>query len=66
MRKRLLAGALFSVILLSASTVLAADNWIGTWKLNVAKSKYGAGQAPKSQTLKWEAKPTASCSRTRA
>jgi hypothetical protein len=34
---------------------LAADNWIGTWKMNVAKSKYSPGPAPKSLTLKYEA-----------
>ena len=31
------------------------DAWIGTWKLNVAKSKYSPGPAPKSQTIKNEA-----------
>jgi hypothetical protein len=34
---------------------LGADNWLGTWKLNPAKSKYIPGPAPKSQTLKQEA-----------
>jgi hypothetical protein len=33
---------------------LAADNWIGTWKMNVAKSK-STTPAPKSQTLKFTA-----------
>lgn len=57
MRKRLLAGFLFSVLAVSASSALAADAWMGTWKLNLAKSKYAAGQAPKSQTIKFEATP---------
>ncbi|HEX7528268.1 MAG TPA: hypothetical protein VF425_04110, partial [Thermoanaerobaculia bacterium] len=57
MRKSLLAGSLCSVMLLSGSMALAADNWIGTWKLNVAKSKYTPGPGPKSQTLKFEATP---------
>jgi hypothetical protein len=39
----------------SSSVVLAADNWLGTWKLNVEKSKYSPGPAPKSLTLKYEA-----------
>jgi hypothetical protein len=26
----------------------------GTWRLNVAKSKYSPGPPPKSQTLRWE------------
>jgi hypothetical protein len=33
------------------ATVMAADSNIGTWKLNLAKSKYDPGPAPKSQTL---------------
>lgn len=32
----------------------AADSSIGTWKLNVAKSKYSPGPPPKSVTLKYE------------
>jgi hypothetical protein len=32
----------------------AADPFVGTWKLNVAKSKYTPGPAPKSQTVKIE------------
>ena len=31
------------------------DPRVGTWKLNVAKSKYDPGPAPQSQTLKVEA-----------
>ena len=41
-----------SVVMASTTVVLAADNWIGTWKLNVAKSKYSPGPAPKSSMLK--------------
>lgn len=57
MRKSLLVGSLAAcaLVLFSSSTLLAADNWLGTWKLNVAKSKYVPGPAPKSQTLKFEA-----------
>jgi hypothetical protein len=33
----------------------AADPRVGTWKLNVAKSKYSPGPPPQSQTLKVEA-----------
>jgi len=39
-------------------TIVAAqtpDPLIGTWKLNVAKSKYSPGPAPKSSTAKFEA-----------
>ncbi len=31
------------------------DSNVGTWKVNLAKSKYSPGPAPKSQTLKLEA-----------
>lgn len=57
MRKNMFVGALCSVMLLSGSMALAADNWIGTWKMNVAKSKSSPGPAPKSLTLKFEATP---------
>jgi hypothetical protein len=35
-------------------TLWAADPAIGTWKLNVAKSKYSPGPAPKSATITYE------------
>ena len=56
MKKSLTACALvlFALALAGAPSALAADNWIGTWKLNVAKSKFKPGPAPKSQTLKFE------------
>jgi hypothetical protein len=42
---------------LLAGTVLAqaGDPQVGTWKLNIAKSKYSPGPAPKSATTKIEA-----------
>ncbi len=36
------------------SLALAAENWVGTWKLNAAKSKYSPGPGPKSLTLTFE------------
>jgi hypothetical protein len=59
MRKSLFVGALVvcAVMVFSSSVVLAADNWLGTWKLNVGKSKYSPGPAPKSMTLKFEVSP---------
>ena len=59
MRKNLFVSTLVVtlVMLTSASMAAAADNWVGNWKLNVAKSKYMPGPAPKSQTLKFEATP---------
>src|SRR5450759_164322 len=57
MRKSLVVGALVvcAVMVFSSSVVLAADNWLGTWKLNVGRSKYSPGPASKSLTLKFEA-----------
>jgi hypothetical protein len=59
MRKNQLMVSLAAccTILLSTSVVLAADNWLGTWKLDLAKTKYSPGPAPKSLTLKFEATP---------
>jgi hypothetical protein len=45
--KTLAVGAIFAI---GTGTVLAADTVVGTWKLNVAKSTFSPGPAPKSQT----------------
>ena len=39
------------VMALALTAVAADDPLVGTWKLNLAKSKYSPGPAPKSQTL---------------
>ena len=57
MRKSLFASFVCAVVLLVSGAALAADNWIGTWKMNVAKSKASPGPAPKSQTLKFTTSP---------
>jgi hypothetical protein len=59
MRKSLLMVSLAACCanVLSSSVVLAAENWLGTWKTDLAKSKYSPGPAPKSFTLKFEATP---------
>jgi hypothetical protein len=58
MRTRLFAPLVItlalSVLMLSA-VAQAADKQVGTWKLDVAKSKYSPGPAPKEGTLKIEA-----------
>jgi hypothetical protein len=49
----LFASALFISVPVVAQ---AQDAWVGTWKFNLAKSKYDpANLAPKSQTIKQEA-----------
>src|SRR5262245_1242201 len=59
MEKRFLPGLFLLTAVLAISVPVAAqvqDAWIGTWKLNLAKSKYDpANLAPKSQTVKLEA-----------
>jgi hypothetical protein len=50
--RTIFAGA--AVIGLSSSTRLAAqasEQWVGTWKLNVAKSKFSPAPGPKSITV---------------
>jgi len=42
--------ALLVLILGAPSTMRAADPVVGTWHLNVAKSRYDPGPPPKSQT----------------
>src|SRR5215831_15427336 len=34
-----------------AATLFAADPYVGTWKMNSAKTKYTVGTAPKEQTV---------------
>jgi hypothetical protein len=59
MRRRFLPGILLlaAALLISVPvTAQAQDAWVGTWKLNIAKSKFEpANLAPKSQTVKAEA-----------
>jgi hypothetical protein len=59
MRKRWLMASLAAccAVALSSAVALAADNWLGTWKLDAAKSKYNPGPGPKSLVLKFEATP---------
>jgi hypothetical protein len=50
------AFALLSVgvTVMGQSSDALTGNLLGTWKLNVEKSKYSPGPAPKSQISKWE------------
>ena len=49
---RLMKLALVVTLVAAAYGIQAqADPTIGTWKLNLAKSKYNAGQPPKSSTV---------------
>jgi hypothetical protein len=50
------AGVALMATLLVASLVITqpTDPWLGTWKLNVTKSKFNPGPPPKSNTLRIE------------
>jgi len=51
-------GSLVGLLILSSSLVIAqTDSTIGTWRLNVAKSKYQPGPASVSETRVYEAAP---------
>jgi hypothetical protein len=39
------------IVLVSSGVVYAADMFSGSWKLNIAKSTFGAGPAPKEPTV---------------
>ena len=46
-----------SLVLVGSGAAQAADNLLGTWKLNITKSKYNPGPAPKSSTTRWATVP---------
>ena len=47
---------LFTVAFLSLGQTTSPDNWMGVWKLNLAKSKYQS-TPPKNRVLKFEPIP---------
>ena len=56
MKRLFTVFAIMFLTLTAAGPALAQGNpFVGTWKLNVAKSKYDPGPAPKSQTRTWDA-----------
>ncbi len=56
MKHLLSLGALLGVLLCTqGASAQATDPMMGTWELNVAKSKFSPGPAPKSQTRTYEA-----------
>jgi hypothetical protein len=42
------------VLFLSGIALAQTSPLVGTWKINLSKSKYSPGPAPKEQTIKWE------------
>ncbi len=56
MKRLVTVFAILFLTLAAAELALAqADPFVGNWKLDVAKSKYTPGPAPKSQTRTWDA-----------
>ena len=56
MNRRVSVFALLVVVLAAGSVLLAQENpFVGTWKLNLEKSKYDPGPPPQSQTRTWDA-----------
>jgi hypothetical protein len=54
MRKLLMSLSVLGLAVAFAGQAAAADSWIGTWKMDAAKSKIAASSI-RSQTLKFEA-----------
>ncbi len=50
-----LTAVLVAIVSMSVATAQSKDPAFGTWKLNVAKSKFSPGPAPKESTLTVEA-----------
>jgi hypothetical protein len=42
---------------MSGPDAFAGENWVGTWKLDAAKSQLASGAVTRAQTLKFEATP---------
>jgi hypothetical protein len=56
MKRRAEVLAALVIVLFIWSAVLAQSNpFVGTWKLNLEKSKYNPGPPPQSQTRTWDA-----------
>jgi hypothetical protein len=47
-----------------ATTLWAADPFLGAWKLNLAQSKFKPGPAPRSATMTWSTDPKGTLIRT--
>jgi len=56
MKRRIGVFAALILLLAAGSVLLAQSNpFVGTWKLDLASSKYNPGPAPQSQTRTWDA-----------
>lgn len=56
MKRRIGVFAALVLVLAAGNVLLAQSNpFVGTWKLNVASSKFNPGPPPQSQTRSWDA-----------
>jgi hypothetical protein len=56
MKRRIGLFVVLAMVLAAGSVLLAQNNpFVGTWKLNLASSKYNPGPPPQSQTRTWDA-----------
>jgi hypothetical protein len=56
MKRRIGLFAALAMVLAAGSVLLAQGNpFVGTWKLNLEKSKFNPGPAPQSQMRTWDA-----------
>jgi hypothetical protein len=56
MKRLLVLATVVTLCMVGSGLLLAQGNpFVGTWKLNLAKSKFGNAQAPKSETRTYEA-----------
>jgi hypothetical protein len=56
MKRRIGVITALVIVVAAGSVLLAQTNpFVGTWKLNLASSKYDPGPAPQSQTRTWDA-----------
>jgi hypothetical protein len=57
MKRRIVVFTALLLMLAGGSVLLAQSNpFVGTWKLDLASSKYNPGPPPQSQTRTWDAK----------
>ena len=59
MRKNLFVRSLLvcAATCVAGTLAFAGENWVGSWKLNPAKSQLGSAPVVRAQTLKFEATP---------
>jgi hypothetical protein len=57
MRKKVILSSLLFCAAALAIQAGAGENWVGSWKLNAAKSKFSGESAIRAETLKFESTP---------